>query len=187
MKFLTRSEHIYEIIMSNHKKPTLYFTLGYPGSGKTHFSMQFAKHQNLFHLNSDRLRLEMFEVPTYTVPEHRAVFQTMDYIAGELLDKGISVMYDANSNKKVHREAKYALANLHNARAILLWFQTPLEVALERISNRGDGKNKYFRNISPGTLYRLKAELEEPQDDEPFVVIDGTLPYSEQVKVLLSD
>lgn len=162
--------------------PTLFFTLGYPGSGKTQFSMQFAKEHNLFHLNSDRLRLEMFDNPTYTPSEHKAVFRVMDYIAGELLEKGLSVMYDANNSRRIHRKTKYALAREHNAKAILLWFKVPLKVALGRIGARGDGDEKYFRNITPEVLQHLKDELEEPQDDEPYVVIDGTAPYADQLR-----
>lgn len=81
------------------KKLILFATLGFPGSGKTFFSARFAKDFKIFHLNSDRVRSEIFPKPNYTAEENTAVFRTMDFIAEELLRIGISVIYDANIHK----------------------------------------------------------------------------------------
>ena len=142
--------------------PTLYLTLGFPGSGKTRFALAFAEEQNLAHLNSDKFRLEMFEQPTYTPEENGSVFEVMDLIAEELLKMGVSVIYDANFNRRTYRRAMEKTASRHGAKVILLWFQTPVDTALVRIGNRGDGKSKLFRNISPQVLHNLRDELEEP-------------------------
>lgn len=157
--------------------------MGFPGSGKTYFSSRYAKQEGLFHLNSDRMRLEMFDHPTYQPEEHRQVFRVMDYVAEELLSQKMSVMYDANLNKVIHRQKARDLANTCGAEVILLWFKTPVEVALERIARRGDGQDKYYRKVSPEVLYRMKDQLEEPQD-EPHIVIDGTADYDTQYKQL---
>jgi hypothetical protein len=102
----------------------------------------------------------------------------MDYIAEELLAKGISVIYDANMNRKIHRDQKRRIAEKCHAETVLFWFKVPLDVALGRISNRGDGEDKYFRSITPEVLHRLKDEIEKPID-EPFIKIDGAKSYEE--------
>ncbi len=164
-------------------QPTLYLTLGYPGSGKTYFAQKFAQHKNFFHLSADRLRLEMFQKPTYTTDEHAAVFRTMDYISSEVLNLGVSVVYDANVNKQFHRDQKRNIASRCNANTELLWFKVPPKLALERCTNREGGDNKYFRKISAEDFERLKDEIEEPVD-EPYNAIDGTIPFNEQLKSL---
>jgi uncharacterized protein len=81
------------------KKPLLIATLGYPGSGKTYFSERLSKKKHFFHLNSDRIRLAIFDKPQYKPEEHRIVFRLMDSLAQDLLRQGVSVVYDANFNK----------------------------------------------------------------------------------------
>jgi len=165
-----------------NKKSILFATLGYPGSGKTFFARKFAKDFGLFHLNSDRLRLEIFPKPNYTVKENAVVFRTMDYIADDLLQQGVSVIYDANSTKRIYRKRLQEIAKKRKADYILLWFKTSVKTALKRIRKRTDLKSelmkRYHRVIDDSVLYRIKAEEEEPLK-EPYVVLN-TASYKEQ-------
>ncbi len=61
--------------MTTLKKKILITTFGYPGSGKTYFSERLAKEFNLFHLNSDKIRSEIFIKPNYSDEEHKAVLR----------------------------------------------------------------------------------------------------------------
>lgn len=153
--------------MTEFKKPILFVTLGYPGSGKTFFSRRFAKDFECFHLNSDRLRLEIFPKPNYILSEHTTVFRVMDFLAGELLQRGISVIYDANVTKRIHRKRLLKIATKNQADFLLLWFKTPVKVALKRNKKRGS------EAVDDSVLFRIKAEEEVP-DKEPHVVLEPT-------------
>lgn len=166
--------------------PLLIITTGYPGSGKTHFATRFCAENNFAHLNSDSVRLEMFKQPTYQPEEHAILFRAMDIIARTLLQHSVNVFFDANHNQPEHRQAKYLLAQKQGAKCILLWFQTPLDVAATRVQNRSRGKDdSLFRNIDPAIVHRMSRDLVPPATDEPTVAIDGTVSYKQQVRALV--
>ncbi|MDX9913995.1 MAG: ATP-binding protein [Candidatus Moranbacteria bacterium] len=170
------------------KKPILFTTLGYPGSGKTFFSRRFAKDLRLFHLNSDRLRLEIFPNPNYTTPEHATVFRTMDFLTDELLQRGVSVIYDANSTKRIYRKRLQDIAKKRKADYVLLWFKTPTEVALKRIEKRSNLKSelmkRYHRTIDDEVLFGIKAEEEIPNKERHIVL--GVGSYKKQKELVMN-
>lgn len=168
------------------KKPILFATLGFPGSGKTFFSRRFAKEFGLFHLNSDRLRAEIFPKPEYTAEEFASVFRTMDYIAEELLRCGVSAIYDANLTKRIYRQKLQKMAKKQKAGYLLLWFKTPAATALKRIKKRGMLKSellkRYHIPLGESVLFKIKKEEEEPPK-EPYIVLEaGT--YGEQRNIV---
>lgn len=168
------------------KKPFLIATLGFPGSGKTHFSERLVKEYNLFHLNSDKVRHEIFSNPTYTPDEHKIVFDFIDYLIEELLKVGVGVICDANLNKRIHRAKFSKFAKKFNARYILVHIQTPVELAEKRLKKRKSikslKKQKLYRPIDVSILHKLKNEIEHPHTKEPVVEIDGTKKFAEQLR-----
>lgn len=50
---------------------------GLPGSGKSYFASRFAKVINARHVNSDKMRKEMFQKRVYSDEEKRAVYDKM--------------------------------------------------------------------------------------------------------------
>ena len=168
------------------KTPILFTTLGYPGSGKTFFSRRFAKDMDLFHLNSDRLRLEMFPTPKFTPAENATVFRMMDFLTEELLKRGVSVIYDANSTLREYRKKLQQIAKRNGAKYLLLWFQTPVEVALKRIKKRRELKSellkRYHRPIDDDVLYKIRSQEEAPIR-EPHLILTAA-PYRKQKKTV---
>jgi len=67
-----------------NKKPMILATLGHPGSGKTYFSERLAEERGYFHLSADKLRLMMFEKPTYKKEEHLKLYGFIDGLVFEL-------------------------------------------------------------------------------------------------------
>lgn len=175
--------------MKKHQ-PYLLATLGYPGSGKTYFSERFTKEYGFFHLNSDIVRLTLFPKPKYNPEESAIVFRMMDFLAGAFLSCGISIIYDANSTKRVYRERLQKIAKKHGADYLLLRFMTPLPLALKRIKKRrelrSELKKRYYRPIDDKVLFEIKAEMEEPKK-EPFIIINGEKTYEEMLKIVLRE
>jgi predicted kinase len=175
--------------MAQIESPVFFATLGFPGSGKTHFSKLFSQEFGIVHINSDRVRADLFgDKPKHSREENQMVFRMMDLFAEEVLKSGHSVIYDANSTKLEFRVRYQELARRYNAAYVLLYFQTPVETALGRISDRSKEKpeeeQKYYKDLEPHVLHDIRAE-EEPPTTEPFVIIDGTKPYEMEVSKIV--
>jgi predicted kinase len=168
------------------EKSILIITFGYPGSGKTYFSEHLSKEFNLFHLSFDKIRSEMFDIPTFSQEEHKKVSNLADWLIQELLKKNIRVIVDDNTNKLIQRKKYFKFANKANARYVLLHIKTPIETAEKRIIKRGKIKNlekkKYYKPLELSVLHLLKNEIEHPNNKEIFIEINGLKPYKEQVK-----
>lgn len=170
------------------KKLILFTTLGFPGSGKTYFARRLAKQFGIVHLNSDKIRSELFKKPRYTLAEHKTVFEEMDKRAGRFLPKGKNVIYDANLTKRRFREKLRNIAVKHGAQYLLLWFQIPVNIAISRILRRkklkSEFEKKYQVPIDKWVVLRIKKAIEPPTKTEPYVIIDGTKPYKVGVEVI---
>ena len=173
--------------MTNLKKKILITTFGYPGSGKTYFSERLAKEFNLFHLNSDKIRSEMFIKPNYSDEEHKAVLHFINWLVQELLKSGVSIILDANLNRYTQRVSFSKFAKKANSSYVLIHMKTPIEVAEKRLIRRRNIKNiekkKYYKPIELSVLHTLKDEMEYPNNKEPVLEIDGLKSYPEQLKI----
>ena len=167
--------------------PTLFVTFGFPGSGKTYFSKRLAKDLGAFHLNSDRLRSEIFPSKLYSPEDNKTVFGVMDYIAEELLSRSMSVLYDANVTKRIFRKRLQKIAKKAEANYLVLWIQVPLELALKRVRDRTklttELQRKYEVPIDEETVLRLKSQMEDPVG-EANIILDGTKTYKSQRKLI---
>jgi len=155
-------------------QPTLFLMFGYPGAGKTTVAQLVAKITGATHLSSDTLRIELFPDPTYSQAEHDAVYAELNKRTEELLQAGKSVIYDANLNRYDHRAEKYDMCERTGARPIVLWIQTPRELARNRAVMRGHHhlvpKDETFETM----FDRVTSVIEEPRADEPVRALDGT-------------
>lgn len=160
--------------MSRIKKLTLFTTLGYPGSGKTYFARRLAKQFGIVHINSDKVRAELFKEPKYTQKEKEKLFEEMNRRVEKLLSQSKSVIYDANHIKRAFRKKYQAMAKKYGARYLLLWFQVPINVAIGRTTRRKPHFDKFV-------VIRMSKATEPPTKSEPHIIIDGEKPYEEQV------
>lgn len=167
--------------MTRQARPTLYITMGLPASGKTFFSQRFAAEHTIFFLNADSLRISMIERPQFTPREHKLVYGAVDFIAEQHLAQGMSIVCNANYHVRAKRKEMQALAERHDARFQILWIDTPYEVARERILVRKHEIPKE-KEKDPWieVLDRMRRNFQNPKEDEPFIKIDGTVPYEVQ-------
>ena len=111
----------------------------------------------------------------------------MDYFVQQTLDSSVSVIYDANFIKRDHRRRLQDIATKVGAQYMLLYFKTPIDVAIKRTEQRtqdAEGVFKdYYTSFNSGIVLKLKDNTEEPID-EACIRIDGTKPYTEQVKTI---
>lgn len=163
----------------------LYMMFGYPGAGKTTTSQAIARLTGAQHLQSDRVRLELFPEPAFSQDEHSTLYTTLDNRTEQLLREGKDVIYDANLNRRQHRQDKYDICERTGATPVLVWVQT--EKNLSRVRAMDDSRKRLWPpDETPNQVFDRVAEaLQEPDSDEPYVIIDGTKISDDYIKNVL--
>lgn len=166
------------------EKKYVFMMLGYLGSGKSYVSRWLAPHIGAVHLRVDDLRLAMFGVdrPELYTPENKAlVNNASQYAMQQILKSGQAhVVHDANHNaRSVRRDVAKKVAE-HGGIAVVIWVQTPLEMAKERTVIRRETEGHEL--FEPNLVEKMAKRLEEPDQYELVITIDGQASASEQQK-----
>lgn len=169
------------------QQPLLIVMYGFPGSGKTHFARQFSDHIQAAHVQGDRIRGELFEKPRYDKPENNVITQLMDYMTGEFLNAGISVVYDANAMRLSQRHVLRELARSHRAKPFLIWFQMDAESAFQRNTKRDRRRadDKYAAGFDRQTFSSLITHMQNPVTAEDYVVVSGKHTFNTQFSAVV--
>ena len=167
-------------------KPTLYLLMGLPGSGKTTLGKHLQAITKAVRLSSDDYRLLIFPEPSFSQQEHDNLYGLIDHNAEHLLGAGLSVIYDANLNRRIHRNEKYELAKKYGAEVKLFWVQTAEELAKKRRVNEQDERLIPEGETSEKMFDRIAIVFEEPGTDEEYTAIDGTKITRDYVSSALS-
>lgn len=163
-------------------RPTLILLYGYPGSGKTYLARQLCEDIQAAHLQSDRIRFELFEQPRYDRQENQIVDHLLQYMTEEFLRAGVSVVYDINALRSSQRRELRELARKHRADCMLVWLQIDVDSAFVRVSKRDRRKtdDKYTPAIDKQTFEQIAAHMQNPTPTEDYMVISGKHTYHTQ-------
>lgn len=169
-------------------KPFLLLFYGYPGAGKTYFARQFCENVQAAHLQSDRIRGELFEKPQYDKQENGIVSQLMDYMAQEFLSAGLSVAYDLNAARAKQRRRLCDMAYRCGAQPLLVWFQMDQETAFGRNVKRDRRRadDKYAAQWDRTTYDSVVAQMQNPAANEDYVVVSGKHLFNMQQSAVIS-
>jgi len=116
--------------------PALIVVSGLPGSGKSYFSRRLAERLPLPIIESDAMRQILSEKPTYSPGESERLFRACHALIGDLLRKGISVIFDATNLIEHHREQLYRIADRAGAKLVLVRVEAPPELVHQRLERR---------------------------------------------------
>ena len=168
-------------------KPLLILLYGFPGAGKTHFARQLTEHLQAAHVQGDRIRSELFETPRYDREENDVVTHLMDYMTGEFLSAGMSVIYDINAMRISQRRVLRDLTRKVNAQPILIWHQIDPDSAFARATKRDRRKadDKYSPSIDRQMFDRITVNMQNPQNNEEYIVISGKHTFATQLSALM--
>ena len=171
----------------NPVKPLLVQLYGYPGSGKTYFARQFCEQVQAAHVQDDRIRYELFEQPRYDKQENDVITQLMDYMTGEFLSAGISVVYDTNAMRLSQRHALREMARKHHAQPLLTWLQVDPDSSFARTTKRDRRRSddKYAAAIDRNAFNALAGRMQNPQTNEDYVVISGKHVFKTQYSAVM--
>jgi predicted kinase len=156
------------------QKPTLHLLMGLPGSGKTSLGKILEELTDATYLSSDEYRLMLFKKPCFSQEEHDMLYAALDHNVLHLLEAGYDVIYDANLNRRIHRQEKYDLAKRFDANVKLWFLQTPKSLSKKRRSDEQNPKLLPQGETSERMFERIAEVIEAPEKDEGFISLDGS-------------
>jgi predicted kinase len=169
-----------------HTPATLYLLMGLPGSGKTTLGKLLEEVTGATYLSSDDYRLMLFKKPCFSQKEHDMLYATLDHNVLHLLEAGHDVIYDANLNRRIHRNEKYALAKEYGSKVRLFWVKTDDELAKKRRVEKQDERLIPNGETSEKMFDRIASVFEEPEADEPFTEVAGTNMTLQKIEKLIT-
>jgi predicted kinase len=168
-------------------KPALIMLYGYPGAGKTYFARQFCESVQAAHVQGDRIRAELFEKPRYDKQEDSLVMQLMNYMAGEFLNAGISVVYDMNAGRAAGRHALREMARKAHTQPMLVWFQIDVESTFTRLSKRDRRRadDKFAAPLDRTSFETIIGAMQNPVASEDYAVVSGKHTFKTQLSAVM--
>ena len=139
--------------------------VGLPGSGKS----TWAARQPFSVLSSDAIRLLIADDPAIQTI-HRRVFATLRFLAKQRLQLKMPVTcIDATSLTRWERRPWIRLAQSADCDAEAIFFDTPLEVCVDRNRRRG-------RVVPEDVVREMARRLEAPSTEEGFSAVTVLSP-----------
>jgi predicted kinase len=163
-------------------KPFILMLYGFPGAGKTYFARQLAEKMQVAHLQADRIRAELFETPRYDKQENEVIMQLMNYMAGEFLSAGLSVIYDVNLMRASQRRALRDIARKAGVQPLLVWFQIDTDSAFSRGQKRDRRRidDKYAASLDRASFDSIASNMQNPTNSEDYAVVSGKHVFTTQ-------
>jgi predicted kinase len=153
---------------------TLYLMVGYPGSGKTTVSKIIHDLTGAEHLWADHERTLMFARPTHNHQENITLYATLNTRTRNLLRNGKSVIFDTNFNFYKDRKKLRVIAAKEGVNTLVIWVQTPKNIARERATELSHGQEtRLWGNMPVEHFDRIANNLQEPLPEEHAIVING--------------
>lgn len=167
-------------------KPLLILLYGYPGAGKTYFARQLCDKLQAAHAQGERIRGELFDPPRHDKEENEVITHLMDYMTGEFLNAGMSVVYDHNAMRLSQRRALRELARRAHVQTVLVWFQIDADSAYLRAAKRDRRRadDKYAAALDRPAFDRLASAMQNPSNEE-YVVISGKHSFETQLSAFM--
>lgn len=155
---------------------------GLPASGKSTLARALkvqlaARGVSAAVLESDALRLVMFDQPRYELQERDAFYRLLAYVGALLTEHGVPVIFDATANRREYRDR----ARQQIPRFLEVYVDCPLETCMAR-----DPKGIYrqAREGAAANVPGLQAAYETPEAPDVLVRGDTESPDSAAARTI---
>jgi len=146
---------------------------GLPGVGKTTLAKNLAPMINASVLSSDKIRKELFPIPTYSTAELKMVYDVMIVTAKYLNDADENCILDATFNREDSRIEVKKKLGLDDGQFQIIECSCPEEIAISRLESR---KNDYS-DATIEVYQKMKCMREPVKADH--ITVDTTQPPEE--------
>jgi hypothetical protein len=142
--------------------------------------------EKIIGLNYYAYTVKLFRFPTFSPAERQAVHQEMRHRAGNAIQSGRTVIYDAATNAYAQRTDVVTLGHSLGIPTIGLWLHVPTELAMRRAGKLRDQGliGPVARIIPPEIFMQYVNSFEAPRRDEDIVIISGEAPFALQYRRL---
>lgn len=159
----------------------LFYTIGLPGAGKTTFAASLSNWLGAVNISDAKVALELFRFPTYSPREMKLVHTEMAKRAAKALQAGRHVVFDASMNSREQRRQLNAFAQNHGCKAIGIWLDAPLALAMSRAGKARTSLSGAVSRVVPPKLFEhYAAKFEAPTQDETTLIIPGDTSFPVQ-------
>lgn len=134
--------------------PVFIVVSGLPGSGKSYFCRRLSQRLPFPILESDALRRLLSPTPNYSRGENDRLFRACHLLIGELVRRGIPLIFDATNLIERHRERLYHIADSVGARLIMVRVDAPPELVRQRLQDRLSGVDPEDKSEADWMLYQ---------------------------------
>lgn len=138
---------------------------GLPGVGKTTLAKNLAPRINASILSSDKIRKELFLIPTYSKDELKMVYDVMIVTAKYLNDIDKNCILDATFNKEDSRIEVKKKLGLDDRQFQIIECSCPEEIAISRLESRKDAYSDATIKV-----YQKMRGMREPVKAEHITV-----------------
>jgi aminoglycoside phosphotransferase family enzyme/predicted kinase len=182
-----------DAVLKPHARPMCIVVRGLSGSGKSTLAAALAKSLGIVHLETDRIRKQLFPGATatgygqgcYTSAARRIVYDAMRAQAGERLSEGQSVILDGTFLSAASRTSVVDMASRLQIPTLVLECRCPAQLATERLTAR-EAQGQSLSDANTATAQRQPGEEEPDPPGLNVVVVDTAAPLSDQVAVSCS-
>lgn len=175
-------------------QPLLVIFTGIPGSGKTYFAAHLEEKLKAVRLNSDAMRMAIFgsldaieKVYHSDDRQHvnSYVFGAMDYVTKQVIEAGVSVIYEGIQMTRADRRHMEIIAEQTSTVLVLVDMCIDKSTAIERVQGRAiSHESRQFDARKAEEVITHFTEKFEPFERTDYVVaIDGTWPFDKQYQV----
>lgn len=167
--------------------PIAFIVVGTPGSGKSWFSRSISKNLHCIHLDSERIRFELFEEQSYNDEEEVVVENMVDYFAHTLTQSRASMIFDGTTSSIKRRKELYKFAEKNEYQPVLVWVQSNDELSKMRASSKvNKSVAEYKRKLTADQYDSLINKFEKPHEKEKPIVISGNHSARSQLKSIVT-
>lgn len=155
-------------------KPAIYMLCGFIGSGKTTYAIKLSKELSAFVLNTDQFTVGLLgnDPGRKTLDKFRDRIEGLQLkLAGQLLDLGVSVIFDRGFWSRRVRDELRAFGSQRQLRVEMIYLTAPEVVMRERAISRSAQLDDETFFISGPIWDELYPSFEPPMQDEIYQVI----------------